>query len=162
MASFDDFTNALDYPMYVVTASADGRPSGCLVGFASQCSINPPRFLVWLSKENHTTEVAARTDVLAVHLLGPDQQGLAALFGCLTADQGADKFASAPWQPGPGGAPVLCHVTAWFEGRIEQRFDGGDHVGHLLAPLESGGSASPARGQLTYSAVRNLEPGHPA
>lgn len=41
--------NLLDHPMYVVTAEADGERAGCLVGYASQCSIQPARFMVWLS-----------------------------------------------------------------------------------------------------------------
>src|SRR5688500_11613792 len=37
----------LDYPLYIVTTTAndDGERSGCLIGFATQCSIHPPRFL---------------------------------------------------------------------------------------------------------------------
>ena len=41
-AAFDRLVNRLDYPMLVVTAEADGERAGCLVGFATQCSIQPP------------------------------------------------------------------------------------------------------------------------
>src|SRR5690606_8349284 len=50
--AFDRFTDALDYPMYVVTAEADGERAGCLVGFGSQCSMRPARFMVWVSELN--------------------------------------------------------------------------------------------------------------
>ncbi len=36
----------IDYPMFIVTAAAGGRRAGCLVGFTTQCSIHPPRFLI--------------------------------------------------------------------------------------------------------------------
>ncbi len=40
--AFTELTAAMDYPMFVVTAAAAGEQSGCLVGFATQCSIDPP------------------------------------------------------------------------------------------------------------------------
>ncbi len=36
----------LDNPMYVLTVASDERRAGCLVGFATQCSIRPPRWYV--------------------------------------------------------------------------------------------------------------------
>ncbi len=67
--AFEKLVSLLDYPMFVVTTRAGDESAGCLVGFASQVSIRPPRFLVGLSKRNHTYRVAQRTDYLAVHLV---------------------------------------------------------------------------------------------
>ncbi|MHB1539220.1 MAG: flavin reductase [Solirubrobacteraceae bacterium] len=53
--------------MAIVTAAADGERSGCLVGFATQCSIEPRRFLVCISVLNRTFEIAQRSNALAVH-----------------------------------------------------------------------------------------------
>ena len=45
-AGLDPFVGALDYPMYVVTAAGAGAEwDGCLVGFATQCSIDPARWV---------------------------------------------------------------------------------------------------------------------
>jgi flavin reductase (DIM6/NTAB) family NADH-FMN oxidoreductase RutF len=46
---FEKLVSLLDYPMYVVTTRVDDESAGCLVGFTSQVSIGPPRFLVGLS-----------------------------------------------------------------------------------------------------------------
>ncbi|MDQ6820254.1 MAG: oxidoreductase, partial [Actinomycetota bacterium] len=43
--SFSELVSQLDYSMLVVTTALDGQQAGCLVGFASQVSIHPPRFL---------------------------------------------------------------------------------------------------------------------
>ena len=45
-AQFDAFVGGLDYPVFVVTAAHGEERSGCLVGFATQASIDPPRMLV--------------------------------------------------------------------------------------------------------------------
>jgi flavin reductase (DIM6/NTAB) family NADH-FMN oxidoreductase RutF len=147
----------LDYPMYIVTA-ADGRElSGCLIGFATQCSVDPPRFLACISEKNHTFAVAARSDVLVVHLVPSDAEDLAELFGGETGDD-VDKFDRCAWQEGPGGVPVLDRCENWFAGRVLDRFDVGDHRAHLLEPIEAGTDGG-ERG-FTFHRARTIDPGH--
>ena len=158
--SMDPFVAGLDYPVFVVTvATDDGARAGCLIGFATQCSIDPPRLLVCLSKANHTYRLARTAPALAVHRLGPAQHNLAELFGSTTGDE-LDKFARCSWRPGPGGVPLLTDAPGHVVGDVVGRVDLGDHVGFVLDPVEVEG---PGRGPaLAFSAVRNLEPGHPA
>ena len=130
---FSAVTRLLDPPMYVVTADDGSDRSGCLVGFATQCSIRPPHFLVCLSVLNHTERVARRANALAVHLLGTSDHGLAKHFGGLTGDE-TDKFAGVAWHHGVLGAPVLDDVPAAFEGLVLERRVLGDHVGYVLDP----------------------------
>ncbi|KJY28304.1 flavin reductase family protein [Streptomyces sp. NRRL S-495] len=159
MGRFDSFTALLDYPVYVVTATAEQERAGCLVGFAGQCSIRPPRFSVWISKANRTYAVASRSQVLVVHLLPARRHDLAELFGGRTGDE-VDKFAVAEWEAGPYGVPVLAGAVAWFAGRVLDRADWGDHVGFLLEPLDTG-AASSGR-PLTFRDVKDIDAGHPA
>ena len=56
---FLDLTGELDFSMLVVTAFDGRERAGCLVGFSTQCSIDPPRYLVCISTANHTARVAA-------------------------------------------------------------------------------------------------------
>jgi flavin reductase (DIM6/NTAB) family NADH-FMN oxidoreductase RutF len=159
--AFDPFVADLDYPMYIVTVDGGEPfgPSGCLVGFATQCSISPPRFLVCLSKENHTYRAAADADAVAVHSLAVTDGDLAELFGARSGDQ-VDKFRLCRWHRGPRGVPVLDRAPGWFVGGIANRMDLGDHQGLVVEPSHVGGrTPSPA---LMFSAVRNLEAGHPA
>ncbi len=161
MTDLDPFTDLLDYPMYIVTARAGGERAGCLVGFASQCSIRPARFMVWLSKANRTYQVAEHAERLAVHLLRRDQDRSARLFGGETGDR-IDKFTDVPWHPGPGGALILDEAAAWFVGRVEDRIDGGDHVGFLLAPEAAENLAGSRTPVLTLDDTHGIAPGHPA
>jgi flavin reductase (DIM6/NTAB) family NADH-FMN oxidoreductase RutF len=156
-AALDRLTDRLDYPMLVVTAAAHGERAGCLVGFATQCSIQPPRFLLCLSRRNHSLRVASRAAALVAHVLGPEDRALAALFGGETGDA-VDKFARCHWRPGPGG-PVLAACRQWFAGRVLDRFDVGDHVAFLVEPFAA--AAAPLEGQLGFQDVRGLRPGHP-
>jgi len=147
----------LDYPMYIVTAWDGRERSGCLIGFATQCSVDPPRFLACISDKNHTHGVAARADVLVVHLVPSDAADLAELFGSQTGDE-VDKFSRCAWREGPGGAPILERCPNWFAGRVLERHDVGDHRAHLLEPVEAGTDGG-ERG-FTFHRARAMEPGH--
>jgi flavin reductase (DIM6/NTAB) family NADH-FMN oxidoreductase RutF len=156
-----DLVADLDYPMYVVTAAARGQRSGCLVGFGTQTSIHPERFLACISRKNHTMPVAIEADALAVHFLSdePKQRELAELFGGETGDE-TDKFAHCTWHEGPDGVPLLDDIPNRFVGRVLERLDLGDHVGFLLDPIdaESGDGVD----ELGFQDAKDIEPGHPA
>jgi flavin reductase (DIM6/NTAB) family NADH-FMN oxidoreductase RutF len=156
---FNDIMADLDYPMVVVTATDGQERSGCLVGFSAQCSIHPPRYMLWISKKNHTYQVARRVDALAVHFPASGQHDMAELFGSETGDH-VDKFASSPWHEGPEGTTIVDAIPRWFVGRITETLDTGDHVGFLLQPLD--GECRPWSGQLGFQEVKGIPPGHPA
>jgi len=146
----------LDYPMFIVTAR-DGRElAGCLIGFATQTSIHPPRMLVCLSRENRTTRVARRCPALAVHLVPADRLDLAELFGGETGDD-VDKFLLCAWDEGPQGLPIIRGCPGWLVGEVLERHEMGDHVGHLLDPVD--GSMTGDEG-LSFHRARVIEPGH--
>ncbi len=146
-------------PVYIVTAAAAGERAGCLVGFASEVSIDPPRFMVCVSRVNATFPVAMRASRLGVHVVTTRQRALAGLFGGETGDD-VDKFARCEWSPADDGTPILGGCPTWFLGAVCERIDLGDHVGCVLAPerWSDGGVA----GQLTTADLSRLEPGHPA
>jgi flavin reductase (DIM6/NTAB) family NADH-FMN oxidoreductase RutF len=156
---FEKLVGDLDYPMYVVTAATDSERAGCLVGFATQASIDPPRLMVCLSKANETFDIASKSHALGVHFLGQDNHDLASLFGEESGDW-TDKFARCEWQDGPAGVPVLIGVKGWVVGKVLDRLDAGDHVAYLLEPIDAGIADSAA--PLTLRQVRDLEAGHPA
>jgi flavin reductase (DIM6/NTAB) family NADH-FMN oxidoreductase RutF len=156
--AFEKLAGRLDYPMIIVTAAAGEERSGCLVGFHTQCSLDPPRYLVCISEANHTFGVAAGSEHLAVHVLDRSDRELSALFGEQTGDD-VDKFARVPWHD-VRGVPVLDGPKAWFVGRVLDRVPFGDHVGHLLEPVD--GAVRESLDLLTFQQVRDMEPGHPA
>jgi flavin reductase (DIM6/NTAB) family NADH-FMN oxidoreductase RutF len=162
MPEDDDGSESLvrltDYPLYVVTAFADDEPSGCLAGFVTQASIDPVRFIVCVSKINHTFGVALRSTTLALHLLGADQRKTASLFGEQTGDV-INKFALVQWTRGVGGSPILSECAAWVEGRVIDRMSGGDHEAFLIAVIDGGNG--PRAGRMTKRDVADFDPGHP-
>jgi flavin reductase (DIM6/NTAB) family NADH-FMN oxidoreductase RutF len=157
--TFVQLSGKLDYPMLVVTVTAAGEQAGCLVGFSTQCSIDPARFMVCLSDKNRTFRLAQDADALAVHFLPVTAIDLARLFGSETDDE-LDKFDRCRWRRGPGGLPILEGCERWFTGEILARWPLGDHWGYLLAPFAA--HDDDADSFLPFSQVKGLPPGHGA
>lgn len=159
MSAFDALVGNLDYPMLIVTAHDGRRRAGCLVGFGGQCSIDPPRYVVCLSKNNHTYAVAQGAERLAVHVPTPANRPLAELFGTVTGFD-EDKFSRCAWYDGPAGVPLLTDCPQWFVGRVLGRNDVGDHEAFLLEPTAVGERTG--LGQLDFQSVRDLDAGNEA
>jgi flavin reductase (DIM6/NTAB) family NADH-FMN oxidoreductase RutF len=158
LESFNSLMAELDYPMFIVTTVADdGERSGCLIGFATQISIKPPRFLVGLSNKNHTYRVAQRAEHLGIHFVPADGKGVAELFGSETGDE-IDKFERCDWHDGPGGVPVLDALPNRFVGRILERVDAGDHDALILEPVAA--ERPEPEEELTFHRAKRIEPGH--
>lgn len=155
--TFTHLMGELDYLMLIVTTVSGERRAGCLVGFSTQCSIDPPRYLVCLSDKNHTTRVAADASALAVHFVPDTAEDLAELFGSQTGDD-SDKFTQCDWHPGPEGLPLLDRCRRWFAGRILQRERLGDHIGFLLEPFAAEDSED--AGLFAFHRAKRFEPGH--
>ena len=150
----------LDYPALAVTTQVDGVPAGCLVSFATQTGVEPPTFLVGLSKTSHTLEVASRSKYLAVHVLARRHRVLAELFGGQTGHQ-INKFDRCSWRTGPQGMPILDDAIAWFVGRTLNWMDAGDHMVLLLHPVATWAPEC-SEDPLYLSDLDDLEPGHEA
>jgi flavin reductase (DIM6/NTAB) family NADH-FMN oxidoreductase RutF len=157
--NFQRIVAQLDYPMFIATVAAGGERAGCLIGFATQCSIHPPRFLAGISDKNRTFRVARDAGSMAIHLVPLDAPELAELFGGETGDE-VDKFERCAWRPGPDGVPLLDDCPNRFVGRIAERIDFGDHVGMVLEPFFAEEDAE--AGQLGFHRAKRIEPGHEA
>jgi flavin reductase (DIM6/NTAB) family NADH-FMN oxidoreductase RutF len=155
--TFNKLVAELDYPMFIVSTCVGDERAGCLIGFATQISIHPPRFLVGLSHKNHTHRLALRAEMLAVHFVPEDNEGLAELFGGETGDE-IDKFERCDWHPGPGGVPIVEGCANWFVGRVVGRVDAGDHTAFLLEPVAAQRAA--AEDEFTFHRAKRIEPGH--
>ncbi len=138
--------------MFIATVPGDG----CLVGFATQCSIDPLRFLACLSNKNRTYRLARDASHMAVHVVPDDRKDLAELFGGETADD-VDKLARSEWREGPGGVPLIAGCP-YLAGRVLDQVDVGDHVAFIIDVTETEGGES----AMGFQRARAIEPGHDA
>jgi flavin reductase (DIM6/NTAB) family NADH-FMN oxidoreductase RutF len=162
-AAYDELVGSTDPVMLVVTAAAAGQRDGCLVGFHSQCGIEPRRHALWMSKANRTTRLVSddRCTHVGVHLLRADQHELARRFGAVTGDE-VDKLAGVALTTGPAGTPLLADCTDRLVGRkVALTEVDADHLCLVVEPVEVfGARRRPAAGWLHLSQVSDLVAGH--
>jgi flavin reductase (DIM6/NTAB) family NADH-FMN oxidoreductase RutF len=158
-ATFHELVGDLEYPMFIVTARAGDERLGCLIGFATQMSIDPPRFAVCLSHNNRTFRRGHKVDVLGVHCVPEHAGDLAELFGGETGDE-VDKFARTSWHDGPHGVPILDECPNWFVGRVIWRCDAGDHEAFLLEPVAA--ERGSGEDEFTFHRAKRIDAGHEA
>ena len=157
MTPYERLLERVDTPAIVVTTAVGPTRSGCLVTFATPCSMEPPRFAVWLSTLNQTHEVAAGAAALAVHFLAEKHVATAELFGGTTGYE-SDKFDRCRWSTGPEGLPLLDDCAGWFVGRVVERLPTGDHTLCVLAPVAAQ-VLTDEDGGLGLRDVRHITPG---
>ena len=158
--AFDELIARADPAMVIVTTIAGDERSGCLVGFHCQCSIEPRRYAVWISRANHTFAVAAHARVFGVHFVPHERRDLAELFGGETGDE-VDKLARCEWTAGPGGVPLIDGCPDRFVGELVEWVESdADHACVVMAPVEAAVGA--AAGRLHLGDVTDVDPGHEA
>lgn len=161
--AYERVIEPVDPVAVIVTCASGGDKAGCLVTFSVPCSIDPPRYAVWLSHRNHTYRVALEADELIVHMLTHADLPLAEFFGGVSG-MSEDKFARVPCSD-HGGTPLLPVGGGWLAGRILSRVpgqqeSGGDHTCFVLAPTAAEDVNRSGR-PLRLSDVRHIQPGQP-
>lgn len=84
----------LSYGVYVVTAWADGKPTGCTANSAMQITAEPPTLAVSINHENYTHSAITDTGRFALNIIGEESD------------------------------PLLIGKFGFFSGRDTNKFDG--------------------------------------
>ena len=159
-------------PIVAVTAAHGGRTNGLISSTALNASLVPesPRVSVHLSKRNLTHDLVLDSRALAIHLLAPDESGLA-LFRTLGTRSGHTqrKLDGVETRPGKTGSPILIDAVSYLEARVVSTLDG-EELSIVLADVVAAGGATntPAltiehvRERLSSDAMRDWERRHEA
>jgi flavin reductase (DIM6/NTAB) family NADH-FMN oxidoreductase RutF len=154
----DSLVAQVDPPLLVVTTASRDQRAGCVIGFHTQCSIEPRRYAIWMSKANFTYRVSLFATHVAMHFLDAADHDIAELFGGTSGDH-FDKFDEVEWAKGPGGVPLLarCPNRIVLE-RGTMWDDGSDHVCFVGAVADAAGSGGFA--PLRLSDAVDIAAGH--
>jgi flavin reductase (DIM6/NTAB) family NADH-FMN oxidoreductase RutF len=128
----------LPYGMSIMTAIAGGKPAASTLTWLSQCSFRPPLVMIAIQKRSAMHEAVERSGALAVNLLTEEQKPVAEAFFHPPAAQG-DRLGDYRFEPGPEtGAPLLTDVSAWFEVRVSDSVERGDHTVFVAEVVNAG------------------------
>ncbi|WP_159499866.1 flavin reductase family protein [Microbacterium sp. 18062] len=132
------------YPTGVVLVSSldeDGERLGMVVGSFAAVSKDPPLVSIMPARDSSTYPRIQAQGRFAVSVLGSRHEELCRAFSRKTPD----RWDTAHWEDTPGGLPRLADAVSWFECRVRNTHEAGDHS-IVLAEVTEFGAGVPGAG----------------
>lgn len=119
---------AINYGLFVVTATADGELAAAGVNWLTQTSFEPPLVVAALKTDNDSHRLVDASGAFAVNVLGADQLDVGKAFFRTSTVEGT-TINGYTFEPGPEtGCPLLVDLPYWFECRVTDSVKRGDHT----------------------------------
>ena len=120
----------------VVAARHGPLLAGMTANAIASISIDPPILMASIARKAETHGAILGSHAFAVSVLAEDQRELADCFAQPTTATKLTRFCDAPWHEAETGSPILEGALAYFDCRLTERHDGGDHtifLGEIVA-----------------------------
>ena len=120
----------------VVAARHGPLLSGMTANAIASISVDPPLMMASIARKAETHVAIVGSHAFAISILADDQRALAKCFALPTTAAKLTRFCDAPWHEAETGSPILDGAIAYFDCRLTQRYDGGDHtmfLGEIVA-----------------------------
>src|SRR6188508_1816869 len=142
----------------VVAARNGPLLAGMTANAIASISIDPPVLMASIARKAETPAAIVGSHAFAVRVLAADQRELAECFAQPTTAAKLTRFCDAPWHEAETGSPILEGALAYFDCRLTEHHDGGDHV-IFLGEIVAAGFREDAEPLLWYaSEYRRLAP----
>ena len=128
----------ITYGLYVLTAADGDDVAAASVNWLTQASFEPPLVVAAVKGDSGAEALVRRTGAFAVNVLAADQLDVAKAFFRSTERDGAAINGHA-FEPGPAtGSPILEVAPMWFEARVTDTVERGDHTIFVAETVEAG------------------------
>ena len=120
----------------VVAARHGPLLAGMTANAIASISIDPPILMASIARKAETHGAIIGSHAFAVSVLAEDQRELADCFAQPTTATKLTRFCDAPLHEAETGSPILEGALAYFDCRLTERHDGGDHtifLGEIVA-----------------------------
>lgn len=120
----------------VVAARHGPFMAGMTANAIATISVDPPILMASIARKAETHIAVVGSHAFSVSVLADDQEGLAECFAQPTTADKLKRFCDAPWHEAETGSPILEGALAYFDCRLTERHDGGDHtifLGEIVA-----------------------------
>ncbi len=150
----DPISAALSEQVYglvvIGSISAEGEPNGMTANWVTQVSFDPRIVAIAVQNDAHTRRNIDETGVFSVSILPAVPAELVLKF-TRRSTSGERRLEGEPVSSFGSGTPVLDAAIAWYECRVVDRAEPGDHV--VYFGEVTGGAPGPAEGEATTLAA---------
>ena len=118
----------ITYGMWVLATGIDDELEASSVTWVAQAGFAPPLVTVALKADTRLAELVKKNRAFTMHLLSSEQQELASSF-IKPTETSKGRIGGLAFKPAPiTGTPLLDGFPCWFEARVTQLVEPGDHV----------------------------------
>jgi flavin reductase (DIM6/NTAB) family NADH-FMN oxidoreductase RutF len=120
----------------IVAARHGPLLAGMTANAIASISVDPPIMMASIAKRAETHQAIVGSHAFAVSVLADDQQPLAECFAQPTTAVKLTRFCDASWHEAETGSPIIDGAIAYFDCRLVEHHDGGDHtifLGEIVA-----------------------------
>ena len=140
----------ITYGLYVLSSASDDIVSAGTVNWLSQASFGPPLVMVGVKKDSSLHETVKKSNAFAVNVLSADQKQLAEDFFRPSKVEG-NQVNGHPFKPGVNGSPILDEAYSYFECKVTDALEQGDHSVFVGEVVEAGSRRDDKPLQMWYT-----------
>jgi flavin reductase (DIM6/NTAB) family NADH-FMN oxidoreductase RutF len=149
---FSDALAKIPYSVSVVTVGLGGVENGLTVSWCSQVSFTPPMLMFSIAKTHYSTDLLKDHGRFVLNLLSSEQSKVAAHFAKQSM-LGEDKIDQFPTRPAKSDVPILTEALAYFDCRVTETVEAGDHL-IVLGAIEDAGVLNQGKTLTSDSGMR--------
>jgi len=129
---------AINYGLYVLTATVGDEVAASGVNWLTQASFEPPLVVVGVKSDSGAAALIEKSRAFAVNVLADDQLDVGKAFFRSTTVEG-DKLNGHAFEASPStGNPLITACPWWFECRVTDTIERGDHTVYVAEVVEAG------------------------
>ncbi len=127
----------LTYGLYICTSRAGSKIAAGTINWLSQASFDPPLVMAGIKADSSLHKMIEISKAFAIHVVGTSQKKMATAF-FKTANVNGNTIHGYAFEEGKTGAPLLVDAPAFFECRVVDRLDHGDHTIYVAEVVNAG------------------------
>jgi len=116
----------IPYGLYVLTGRSGDKIAAATVNWVTQVSFEPPLVVVGVKADSHSHEIIKASRAFALNVLGKGQQKAAFAF-FKPAEVEGGKISGEAFRSGTTGSPLLDSTPAYFDCKLIDTVERGDH-----------------------------------
>lgn len=129
---------AINYGLFVLTSNDGDDYAASGTNWLSQASFEPPLIMAGVKADSGAAAIVAKTGIFAVNVLAADQLDIGKAFFRSTTVEG-DTINGHAFEPGPTtGSPLILATPYWFECRVTDTVERGDHTVFVAEVVDAG------------------------
>lgn len=115
----------MTYGIYVLTTRHTDEINGMIASWVTQVSYEPPLIMAAVHPNRYSHKLIEESGHFALHVVDCTQNEM---LDRMMGPDPAVKFAGIEWHTGQTGCPILKDCMAWFECRVKEQHQPGNHT----------------------------------